>query len=64
MHARARHFQVRPSCAVKLMRRITRPRQSGTIKPIVAKTFPLAEAVEAVRYLVEGRAFGRVVLTI
>jgi NADPH:quinone reductase len=38
--------------------------QSGAIKPIVAKTFPLAEAAEALRYLVEGRPFGRVVLTV
>jgi NADPH:quinone reductase len=38
--------------------------QSGAIKPIVAKTFPLAEAVDALRYLVEDRPFGRVVLTI
>jgi NADPH2:quinone reductase len=36
----------------------------GAIKPIVAKTFPLAEAAEALRYLVEGRPFGRVVLTV
>src|SRR6202158_4445464 len=38
--------------------------QSGGIKPIVAKNFPLAEAALALRYLVEGRPFGRVVLTI
>jgi NADPH:quinone reductase len=38
--------------------------QSGAIKPVVAKTFPLAEATNALRYLVEGRPFGRVVLTI
>jgi NADPH:quinone reductase len=38
--------------------------QSGAINPIVAKTFPLTEAAEALRYLVEGRPFGRVVLTI
>ena len=38
--------------------------QSGAINPIVAKTFPLAEAADALRYLVEGRPFGRVVLTI
>jgi NADPH2:quinone reductase len=30
----------------------------------VAKTFPLAEAAAALRYLVEGRPFGRVVLKI
>jgi NADPH:quinone reductase len=38
--------------------------QSGAIKPIVAKTFPLVEAADALRYLVERRPFGRVVLTI
>jgi NADPH2:quinone reductase len=38
--------------------------QSGAIKPIVAKTFPLVEAAEALRYLVEDRPFGRVVLTV
>jgi NADPH:quinone reductase len=38
--------------------------QSGGIKPIVAKTFPLAEVSDALRYLVEGRPFGKVVLTI
>jgi NADPH2:quinone reductase len=38
--------------------------KAGAIKPIVAKTFPLVEAVDALRYLVEGRPFGRVVLTI
>jgi len=38
--------------------------KSGAIKPILAKTFPLAEAAEALRYQVEGRPFGRVVLTI
>jgi NADPH2:quinone reductase len=37
--------------------------KSGAIKPIVAKTFPLTEAADALRYLVEGRPFGRVVLT-
>jgi NADPH2:quinone reductase len=37
---------------------------SGAIKAIVAKIFPLVEAADALRYLVEGRPFGRVVLTI
>jgi NADPH2:quinone reductase len=43
---------------------IVRLLKSGAIKPIVAKTFPLAEAADALRYLVEGRPFGRVVLAI
>jgi len=38
--------------------------KSGAIKPIVAKTLPLAQAADALRFLVEGRPFGRVVLTI
>jgi NADPH2:quinone reductase len=38
--------------------------KSGAIKPIVAKTFPLVEAAAALHYLVEGRPFGRVALTI
>src|SRR5438445_2782829 len=37
---------------------------AGAAKTIVVKTFPLAEAPDALRYLVEGRPFGRVVLTI
>ena len=43
---------------------IVRLLQSGGIRPIVAKTFPLAAASEALRYLVEDRPFGRVILTI
>jgi len=38
--------------------------KSGAIQPIVAKTFPLAEAADALRYLIADRPFGRVVLTI
>src|ERR1700680_722849 len=38
--------------------------KSGAVKPIVAKTFPLPEAADALRFLIEGRPFGRVVLTI
>jgi len=38
--------------------------KSGAIKPIVAKNFRLADAAEALRYLIEDRPFGRVILTI
>jgi NADPH:quinone reductase len=38
--------------------------KSGAIEPIVAKKFCLADAAEALRYLIEGRPFGRVILTI
>jgi NADPH:quinone reductase len=36
--------------------------KSGQVQPIVAKTFPLESAAEALRYLVEGRPFGRVLV--
>jgi len=38
--------------------------KSNAIKPVVAKTFPLAEAADALHYLIEDRPFGMVVLTI
>ena len=38
--------------------------RSLRIKPIVAKTFPLAQAGEALRYLVDGRPLGRVIVTL
>jgi NADPH2:quinone reductase len=37
--------------------------KSDRVKPIVAKTFPLEAAAEAIRYLVEVRPFGRVLVT-
>jgi len=36
----------------------------GRVKPVVARTFPLEDAAEATRYLIEDRPFGKVVLTI
>ncbi|HZU66974.1 MAG TPA: zinc-binding alcohol dehydrogenase family protein [Ktedonobacteraceae bacterium] len=35
----------------------------GRVKPLVARTFPLEQAAEAQRYLMEGRPFGKVLLT-
>jgi NADPH2:quinone reductase len=37
---------------------------AGSIKPIVARSFPLEEAAEALKFLVEGRPFGRVILAV
>jgi len=36
---------------------------SGSVKPIVESTYPLAEAGEALRHLIEDRPFGKVILT-
>jgi len=38
--------------------------QSGGIKPVIAKTFPLDEAPDALRHLIEGRPFGKVILAV
>jgi NADPH2:quinone reductase len=35
----------------------------GSVKPIVERIYPLAEAGEALRHLIEDRPFGKVVLT-
>jgi NADPH2:quinone reductase len=56
---------VQPQAAVTEAWKVIVPLlKSGAIKPIVAKIFPLSEAADALRYLIEGRPFGRVVLTI
>jgi NADPH:quinone reductase-like Zn-dependent oxidoreductase len=38
--------------------------ESGTVKPVVDRTFPLSEVAEAIRYLREGHARGKVVVTV
>jgi len=37
---------------------------NGALKPIIAKTFPLAEIVEAHRYMEAGEQFGKIVVTV
>lgn len=37
--------------------------EAGKLTPVIDKTFPLSEAAEAIRYLSEGHAKGKVVLT-
>jgi NADPH:quinone reductase-like Zn-dependent oxidoreductase len=38
--------------------------EAGTIRPVVDRTFPLEEVPEAIRYLREGHARGKVVITV
>src|ERR1700691_76381 len=38
--------------------------ETGAIKPIIARTFALEDAAEALRYQIESRPFGRIVLKI
>lgn len=43
---------------------ITELLSSGRVEPIVSKTFRLEDAADALRYLIEGRPLGRVIVTI
>lgn len=38
--------------------------EAGKITPVIDRTYPLSEAAEAIRYLEEGRARGKVVITL
>lgn len=38
--------------------------EAGAIRPVVDRTFPLAEVPEAIRYLRDGRAHGKIVITL
>jgi NADPH:quinone reductase-like Zn-dependent oxidoreductase len=38
--------------------------EAGKLTPAVDRTFPLSEVPEAIRYIVAGRARGKVVVTI
>ena len=37
---------------------------AGKVTPVVGKTYPLVEAPDAIRYLHEGHAAGKVVVTV
>jgi NADPH:quinone reductase-like Zn-dependent oxidoreductase len=38
--------------------------EAGTVKPVIDRTYPLGEAPEAIRYLEEGHARGKVVISV
>ncbi len=38
--------------------------EDGTLRPVVDRTFGLPDAVEALRYVAEGRARGKVLITV
>jgi NADPH:quinone reductase-like Zn-dependent oxidoreductase len=38
--------------------------EAGTIRPVIDRTYPLAETAEAMRYVDAGHAHGKVVITI
>jgi len=38
--------------------------EEGALQPTIGRIFPLSEAAEAVRHLIEGRPFGRVLMRV
>ena len=38
--------------------------EAGQVTPVIDRTYPLSEASAAIRYLVEGHARGKIVITI
>jgi NADPH:quinone reductase-like Zn-dependent oxidoreductase len=38
--------------------------ESGKVKPVIDRTYPLSETTEAIRYLELGHARGKVVITV
>ena len=38
--------------------------EAGTVKPVIDRTYPLSDVPEAIRYLEEGHARGKVVITL
>jgi len=38
--------------------------EAGKVTPVIDRTYPLSETPEAIRYLAEGRALGKVVITV
>jgi NADPH:quinone reductase-like Zn-dependent oxidoreductase len=38
--------------------------ETGKLTPVIDRTYPLAEVPEAIRYLEEGHARGKVIITV
>jgi NADPH:quinone reductase-like Zn-dependent oxidoreductase len=43
---------------------LTELAEAGTVAPVIDRTYPLIEAADAVRYLAEGHAAGKIVITV
>ena len=59
-------FGMTISSSSGLMASMTSPSQEpgGTLKPVIAKTFPLGEIVDAHRYLESNQQLGKIVVTV
>ena len=55
-------FAQPPTAIAAAWREIVRLVVGGSIKPVVERVYPLSEAGEALRHLIEDRPFGKVIL--
>jgi NADPH2:quinone reductase len=65
--AKMRGFTLRafaPETLAGALKTLTGYAAQGALQPTIAKIFPLSDAPEAVRYLIEGRPFGRVLMRV
>jgi NADPH:quinone reductase-like Zn-dependent oxidoreductase len=65
--AKVRGFVFRafaPETIAGALKVLTRHVAEGALQPTIAKVFPLSDAPEAVRYLIEDRPFGRVLMRV
>jgi NADPH:quinone reductase-like Zn-dependent oxidoreductase len=49
---------------VKDLRALTALIQSGQLRPVIDRTYPLSQTPEAIQYLRDGHARGKVVITL
>jgi NADPH:quinone reductase-like Zn-dependent oxidoreductase len=53
-----------PERLKKAVRFIVEALEKGKLKPVIAKTFPLEQIVEAHRFLESNEQFGKIVVTV
>ena len=53
-----------PAVKRKAWEQVTALITSGAVAPLIARTYPLEQATEALRYLHEDRPFGKVILVL
>jgi NADPH2:quinone reductase len=58
------HFAQPPAAIAEASSKIVPLLASQQVKPVLERAYPLKEAPEAIRHLIEDRPFGRVVLSL
>jgi len=59
-----RLFQERPAVAGELLREVMQYMESGALRPIPTRTFPISEVVNAFRYMAQAKHTGKIALSL